>query len=151
MQNQALHIKAVLFHLESTLVRPPQQNMDRIKALIGCPAETTTIEFLQSLASAEDRSLAQSRLDRLELESAADSKSPPGTGELLRYLESRSLPLAVFSHGSSAFVDHLLKNLSSARVLNFDPVISRAEFMAITPAGACVWSGVPTTTASISL
>ena len=90
MKNQAMHIKAVFFHLESTLVRPIKLDIDRIKASIGCPAETTTLDFLKSLSKAEDRSRAKSSLDRLELEAAADSKSPPGAAEMLRYLELKN-------------------------------------------------------------
>ena len=133
MQNQAIHLKAVLFHLESTLVRPANLNIKRIKASIGCPTDLTTLDFLQSLTRAEDRSRAQDSLDRLELEAAADSKSPPGTTELLRYLKLKKLCLAVFSHGSPAFVDQLLQNLSSVGNLNFNPVISRVELMAQIP------------------
>lgn len=128
-----MHIKAVFFHLESTLVRPIKLDIHRFKASIGCPAKTTTPEYLQSLSKAQDQIQAQTSLDRLELEAAADSKSPPGTVEMLRYLELKGLHLAVFSHGSPAFVDHLLKNLNWASVRNFDPVISRLEFMATTP------------------
>jgi hydrogenase maturation factor/beta-phosphoglucomutase-like phosphatase (HAD superfamily) len=138
MINQAMHIKAVFFHLESTLVRPTKLDMARIKVSIGCPAEITTLDFLQSLSKAEDRSRAQSSLDRLELEAAADSKSAPGAAEMLRYLELKNLRLAVFSHGSPAFVDQLLKNLSSVRVLNFNPIISRVELMATIPASNAV-------------
>ncbi len=133
-----MHIKAVFFHLESTLVRPTKLDIDRIKASIGCPAETTTLDFLQSLSKAEDRSRAQSSLDCLELEAAADSKSPPGAAEMLRYLELKNLHLAVFSHGSPAFVDHLLKNLSAVSSHNFYPVINRVELMATIPASNAV-------------
>jgi len=129
-----MHTKAVLFHLESTLVRPTRLDINRINASIGCPAETTTIDFLDSLSKAADRSQAQSSLDRLELDAALDSKSPPGTLELLRYLELKGLHLAVFSHGSPAFVDLLLKNLAFGEVFNFFPIISRKELLATTPA-----------------
>jgi hydrogenase maturation factor/beta-phosphoglucomutase-like phosphatase (HAD superfamily) len=133
-----MHIKAVFFHLESTLVRPTKLDINRCKTSIGCPAETTTLDYLQSLSKAEDQSHAQSSLDLLELEAAADSKSPPGTVEMLQYLELKGLRLAIFSHGSPAFVDLLLKNLNSASVQNFNPVISRLELMATTPAPSVI-------------
>ena len=134
MPDHSIHTKAVLFHLESTLVRPTRLDINRINASIGCPAETTTIDFLDSLSKAADRSQAHSSLDRLELDAALDSKSPPGTLELLRYLELKGLHLAVFSHGSPAFVDLLLKNLAFGEVFNFFPIISRKELLATTPA-----------------
>jgi hydrogenase expression/formation protein HypE len=138
MKNKAMHIKAVFFHLESTLVRPTKLDNDRIKTLVGCPAETSILDFLLSLSKAEDRSQAQSGLDRLELEAALNSKSTPGAMELLRYLELKGLHLAVFSHGSAAFIDHLLKNLTPAGAITFDSIISREELMATTPAANAV-------------
>jgi hydrogenase expression/formation protein HypE len=138
MKNKAMHIKAVFFHLESTLVRPTKLDIDRIKTLVGCPAETSILDFLLSLSKAEDRSQAQSGLDRLELEAALNSKSTPGAMELLRYLELKGLHLAVFSHGSAAFIDHLLKNLTPAGAIRFDSIISREELMATTPAANAV-------------
>jgi len=133
-----MHIKAVFFHLESTLVGSTKLDIHRIKASIGCPAETTTLEFLQSLTKAKERSHIQANLERLELEAAVDSKSLPGTMELIRYLESKGLHLAVFSHGSPAFVEQLLKILAAFGTLNFNLVISREELMAAPPAANAV-------------
>ena len=138
MKNKAMHIKAVFFHLESTLVRSAKLDIHRIKSTIGCPAESTILDFLHSLSKADERSQVQSSLERLELEAAADSKSAPGTMELLRYLELKGLRPAVFSHGSQAFVDRLLNRLASAGNLHFNPVISREELMATTPAAGAV-------------
>lgn len=133
-----MHIKAVFFHLESTLVRSAKLDIHRIKASIGCPAESTILDFLQNLSKAEERSQVDSRLERLELEAAADSKSAPGAMDLLRYLDLKGLRQAVFSHGSPAFVDHLLSRLAAAGDLHFSSVISREELMATTPAGNAV-------------
>ena len=81
-----MHIKAVVFHLENTLVRPAGLDIDKIKTSIGCPADKTILDFLQSLADAEGYSRILSSLDRLELEAAADMSPPTGTAELLQYL-----------------------------------------------------------------
>ena len=66
-------IKAVIFHLENTLVRPIGLDIDRIKTSIGCPVDETILGFLQSLTHSEDRSRILSSLDRIESEAAADS------------------------------------------------------------------------------
>jgi len=128
-----MHIKAVIFHLENTLVRPTGPDIDKIKISIGCPADKTIPDFLQSLASAEDRSRILSDLDRLEFEATADLRSPAGAVELLRYLELKNLRLAVISHGGPAFVNRLLKNLPSISDINFYPVISRSDLMVKLP------------------
>ncbi|MCP4628053.1 MAG: hypothetical protein GY850_31720 [bacterium] len=128
-----MHIKAVLFHLENTLIQSTRLDTDRIKTSIGCPADKTILDFLQGLAKAEDRSRILSSLNRLELEAAADLHSPAGAGELLRYLELKNLHLAVISHGGPDFVNRLLKKLPSVKDINFYPVISRPELMAGMP------------------
>jgi hydrogenase maturation factor/phosphoglycolate phosphatase-like HAD superfamily hydrolase len=128
-----MHIKAVLFHLENTLIQSTRLDIDKIKVSIGCPADKTILDFLQGLANAEDRNRLLSSLDLLELEAAADLHSPSGAGELLRYLELKNLRLAVISHGGPAFVNRLLKNLPVVKDSNFYPVISRSELMAGMP------------------
>ena len=133
-----MYIKAVLFHLESTLVRPVKLDMDRIKALVGCPSNTTLLEFVQSISSIEEQRHTQSSLYRLELEAAANSKSSTGAAEMFRYLTFKNLRLAVFSHGSPTFVEHLLKNLASIVVPDFNPILSRKELMAASPASNAV-------------
>jgi hydrogenase maturation factor/beta-phosphoglucomutase-like phosphatase (HAD superfamily) len=133
-----MHIKAVFFHLESTLVRSAELDNHRIKATMGCPAESTILDFLHSLSKADEQSRARSRLEHLELEAAAESTTAPGAMELLRYLDLKGLQQALFSHGSSAFVEHLLNRLASAGDFHFYPVISREELMATTPAANAV-------------
>jgi len=129
-----MHIKAVLFHLENTLIQSTRLDTDRIKSSIGCPADKTILGFLQSLKNSEDRSRAMSTLDRLELEAAADLPAPEGAAELLRYLELKNLRLAVISHRGPAFVNRLLKNLPSAADHDFYPVVSRSDLMVKMPA-----------------
>jgi hydrogenase maturation factor/beta-phosphoglucomutase-like phosphatase (HAD superfamily) len=133
-----MHIKAVFFHLESTLVRPAKLDIQRMKASIGCPAESTVLDFLHGLSNADDRRRTLSRLDSLELEAAANLKSAPGAGQLMGYLESKGLHLAAFSHASPAFVDQLLNRLASAGDFQFSAVISREELMTIPPAAGAV-------------
>jgi len=133
-----MHIKAVFFHLESTLVRSAKLDIHRIKASIGCPAESTVPDFLRRLSKADEPGRIEPDLIGLELAAAADSASAPGAIELLHYLELKGLHLAVFSHGGPAFVDHLLTRLTAAGDLHFNAVISRKELMAAPPAANAV-------------
>jgi hydrogenase maturation factor/beta-phosphoglucomutase-like phosphatase (HAD superfamily) len=133
-----MHIKAVLFHLESTLVRPTKPDIHRIKATLGCPADSTIPDFLHGVSKTDERSRVQSRLERLELEAATNSTSAPGAMNLLRYLESKGLDLAAFSHGGRAFVDRLLNRLAATGNLHFSTVISREELLAAAPVAGAV-------------
>ena len=125
-----MHIKAILFHLENTLVQTTGLVTDKIKTSIGCPENKTILDFLQGLTNSEDRSRILSSLDHLELEAAVDLPAADGAMELLRYLELKNLRLAVISHHGSDFVNHLLKNLPATSDHNFYPVISRSGFLA---------------------
>jgi len=133
-----MHIKAVYFHLESTLVRSAKLDIHRIKAKIGCPAESTILDYLRSLSKADERSRVESRLEHLEFEAAAESTTAPGAMELLRYLDVKGLQLALFSHAGPALVDHLLNRLAAAGDLHFKSVISRKELMATNPAANAI-------------
>jgi hydrogenase maturation factor/beta-phosphoglucomutase-like phosphatase (HAD superfamily) len=138
-----MNIKAVIFDLETTLVQPTGFDLDRLKASIGCPAETPFIEFLQGISNAGERSGVLSSLNRLEVEAAANSMIPPGTGELLRYLELKKIGLAAVSEGGKAFDDVLLKKLSTVIARDFDPVINRDEVMDSTPVSAALELAIP--------
>jgi FMN phosphatase YigB (HAD superfamily) len=133
-----MHIKAVLFHLENTLIQSTRLDTDRIKASIGCPVDETILGFLQSLTHSEDRSRILSSLDRIESEAAADSPPAAGAAELLRYLELKNLRLAAISDGGPAFVNHLLKILPSVADHTLYPVVSRSELLAKVPAVSAV-------------
>ena len=124
-----MNIKAVLFHLESTLVRPTQIDIHHIKASIGCPADSTILDYLLSLSKVEDRDRTQSRLDSLEIQAAAELKAAPGARQLLGFLKSKGLQLAVFSHGSPTFVDQLLNCLATTGNLHFNAILNRKQLM----------------------
>jgi len=133
MQNHAMQIKAVMFHLESTLVVPANLEMREIKASIGCPAETNTLDFIRSLNNAEDRRQARSKLEHIELEAAGSSKPTPDAGDILQYLKLKNLRLAISTGGSPAFVDKMLEKLSPVNVSDFDALIGREDLLASNP------------------
>jgi hydrogenase expression/formation protein HypE len=127
---RAMRIKAVLFHLESSLVLPDSLAMTNIKASIGCPVETNPLDFIRSLNNAEDRRQARSKLAHLELAAAASSKPSPDAREILQYLNLKNLRLALATGGSPAFVDKMLQKLSPVIAANFEVVLHRDEFPA---------------------
>ncbi len=128
----AMHIKAVLFHLESSLVLPDSLALANIKASIGCPVDTDPLDFIRSLNNAEDRRQARSKLAPLELEAAASSRPSPDAREILQYLNLKNLRLGIATGGSPALVDNLLQKLSPVTAADFDVVIDRGELPAYT-------------------
>jgi hydrogenase expression/formation protein HypE len=128
-----MHIKAVLFQLESTLVLPDSRAVATIKAAIGCPDQTSPLEFIRRLKKAEKRSQVQSKLEHLELEAAARAKPSPDARDILQYLNLKNLRLAIVSMGSPAFVDKMLQKLSPDMASDFEAFIDRVELLAHTP------------------
>jgi hydrogenase expression/formation protein HypE len=128
-----MRIKAVLFHLESTLVKAQGSRAAKIKAAIGCPAETGALDFIRSLPDEDARARARSELERLALEAAANSKPAPGAPQIVRYLKLKKLRLAIISNGSPAAAQKTLANLPEVNASDFDPVISAEEVRAHGP------------------
>jgi hydrogenase expression/formation protein HypE len=133
MQNQPMRIKAVLFHLESTLIEAEDSHAPTIKASIGCPAETGALDFIRSLPDDDARTRARSELERLELKAAANSKPAPGAPEIVRYLKLKKLRLAIISNGSRSLAEKTLACLPEVNASDFNPVISGDEILAKNP------------------
>jgi hydrogenase maturation factor/phosphoglycolate phosphatase-like HAD superfamily hydrolase len=127
MQTETMHIQAVLFQLEGTLIQPGSQDPDATKASIGCPAESSTTEFIRNLPDAENKKRALSTLERLELKAADDTKPSSGADALMRYLKMKDLRLAIVSHGCEASVHKVLNMLSFMSRSDLDAIISREE------------------------
>ena len=128
-----MHIKAVIFHIESALVVPDSLDMNNIRASIGCPPDTNLLEYIRSLNRAEHRRQVRSKLEHLEHEAAASSKPSPDAADILQYLNLKHLRLAIATAGGSAFVDKILRKLHPVRVSDFDLVIGRNELLAYAP------------------
>ena len=125
-----MQIKAVVFHLESSLVLPDSLAETNIKASLGCPLETSPLDFIRRLKNAEDRKQARSKLEHLELRAAARSKPAPGAKEILQYLNLRNVRLAIVTGGAPACVDKMLRKLSPTAASNFEAVIDRVDLTA---------------------
>ena len=132
MQNQTIRIKAVLFHLESTLIEGQDANAQTIKTSIGCPAGTAVPDFISSLPD-EDRTHARSELKRFEIKAAANSKPAPGAPEIIRYLKLKKLRLAIISDINASLAEKMLLHLPDVNTSDFNPFISRDELPAQRP------------------
>lgn len=135
MQIEGMPIRAVLFHLESTLLaRTAKWDSGLIKAAIGAPVEMSVLDYIQSLSTAEKKKRILSSLARLERKAAENSKPAPGAGELIRFLGKKNLHLALLSHASLTSVRTLLRTLSGIRAADFSTIISRETLLSQKPA-----------------
>jgi hydrogenase maturation factor/beta-phosphoglucomutase-like phosphatase (HAD superfamily) len=130
---KTMHIKAVLFHLESTLVLPGRDAITRIKTAIGCPAETSPLDYIRELNDSGAADKICSSLQDLEIEAVASSKPSPGAADVLRFLRKKNLRLALVTGGSRPFADKLLQKLSAVSTSDFEVLIDRAAILAHPP------------------
>ena len=130
---KAMHIKAVLFHLESTLVLPGRAAMTKIKTAIGCPTETNLLDYIRELDDTGAAGQICFRLENLEPEAAASSKPSPGAADVLRFLRRKNLGLALVTGCSRSCADKLLQKLSAVSASDFKVIIDRAAVLAHSP------------------
>jgi len=128
-----MHIKAVVFHLETSLVLPDSLAETDTKASLGCPIEASPPEFIRKLKNAADRRQAWTKLEHLELKAAASAKPAPGAQDILQYLNLKNVRPAIISGGAPAFVDKLLKKLPATAAADFEAIIDRGVDAAHTP------------------
>ncbi|MHC4599484.1 MAG: HAD family hydrolase [Planctomycetota bacterium] len=96
-------IRAVVFDLDGTLL---EQGIDfpAIRREIDAPHGTDIIEFLRDLPP-DRRERARAVIASHEERAAADSKLNEGAIEVLRFLGSQGLPVAVFTRNSRRSLD----------------------------------------------
>ena len=129
MQNQGTHVKAVLFHFESTLIQPTSLDMTAIKGSIGCPADLHIVDYVRNLKSADDRKAAIHNLEDLEVKSADNAVLDPASTVILKYLIAKKVRLAVVTAGGRTFVDTILRKFPDVGVSDFAAIITRRDML----------------------
>jgi hypothetical protein len=79
MKDRPIHIKAVLFQLQGTVVQQGQLAEKKLKAGIGCPLDTPLFDYIQNLPKPAKRKQILSDLEDLELKAVTilNFKKPP--------------------------------------------------------------------------
>jgi hydrogenase maturation factor/phosphoglycolate phosphatase-like HAD superfamily hydrolase len=133
MKNRPIHIKAILFHLSGTLVQQSQQTEIKLKAAIGCPLETAPIEYIQSLPKSGKRKQVFSDLEAWELKAVAKLNPDTAVVEIIQFLISKNLRVGIISTMSRKAVRQVLRPFRSIPSADIEVIISRAEFLQLTP------------------
>jgi len=123
-------IKAVILHLESTLVQKDILEAKALKAEIGCPPEIPTLNFVRGLSKAVEKSRVLTVLEKHELKSAEQAKPAPGAETVAHYFKSKGLSLAIVSHHSLTSARKMLDALSFISNSDLGVIISREELLA---------------------
>jgi hydrogenase maturation factor/beta-phosphoglucomutase-like phosphatase (HAD superfamily) len=128
MKNRPIHIKAVLFQLQGTVVQDRQLAEKKLKAGIGCPAEIPLFDYIQNLPKPAKRKQILSALEDLELESVTKSDPEAAFLKTLPYLISKNLRLGIMSTISAKASRQVLRSFRSIPSADMEVIISRDEF-----------------------
>ena len=149
-QGQMTHgsLKAVLFDFDGTLTRPGALDFGHIRQVLGCPPGTPILEHIDSLGPGPARQAALARLDRFELQGAADSLPNTGAEALVTWLKMRRLAVGIITRNSRACVLRALQNFPAIGPHDFDVMVTRDDPPAPKPsADGILWAarrlGVP--------
>jgi hydrogenase maturation factor/beta-phosphoglucomutase-like phosphatase (HAD superfamily) len=127
MKDRPIHIKAVLFQLQGTVVQQGQLAEKKLKAGIGCPLETPLINYIQNLPEPAKRKQLLSDLEDLELKATAKLIPDAAFLETIPYLISKNLRLGIRSTISAKASRHILRSFRSIPSADMEVIISRDE------------------------
>jgi hydrogenase expression/formation protein HypE len=125
---------AVLFDFDGTLTTPGALDWAALRAAIGCPADSFTLEYIQGLPEGGPREAALTTLERFEIDGAAGSRPAPGAEALVRRLRDAGLPLGIVSRNGRAAIDRALRNFTGLRPGDFGVIITRDDPLPPKPA-----------------
>ena len=128
MKDRPIHIKAVLFQLQATIVQQRQLAEKKLKAGIGCPSETPLFDYIQNLPKPAKRKQILSELEDLELKAVTKLNPDAAFLETIPYLISKNLRLGIMSTISAKASRQVLRSFKSIPSADMKVVISRNEF-----------------------
>jgi HAD superfamily hydrolase (TIGR01509 family) len=138
MLERPYRIDAVLFDFDGTLTAPGALDFKKIKRELGCPLDRPVLEFIQELASPEQRRAAHKRLVAFEERGAAASCPNEGAEALLQILRRNRVPLGIVTRNSRTSVARALDNFTHIDLEDFAVVITREEPVRPKPSGAAI-------------
>ena len=127
MKDRPIHIKAVLFQLQATVVQQRPLAEKKLKAGIGCPLETPLIDYIQNLPKPAKRKQLLSDLEDLELKAASKLIPDAAFLETIPYLISKNLRLGIMSTISAKASRPILRSFRSIPAVDIEVIISRDE------------------------
>jgi HAD superfamily hydrolase (TIGR01509 family) len=116
-------LKGIVFDLDGTLV-DSRLDFPRMRADIGVPAEDGILEYIETLASVEEKHRANEILRRHELAGAHAATVIDGVTEFLDILEQRSLKTGVFTRNDKTPTELVIDRFFKGR---FSAVITRDD------------------------
>lgn len=114
-------IKGVIFDLDGTLISS-RLNFKMMREMVGCPAATDILSYIDTLPIAEQRIANQIVCD-MELDDVETCVWMPGAQEFVWSLKGRNIPMAIVTRNSS----HVAKLKLEKHNVPIDLVYSRED------------------------
>lgn len=127
------NIKAVLFDFDGTLTVPGLIDFPAVKKAIGCPDNSTILEFIGNLSSERERKKALAVLAKYEERAAEMAEPNENAEEIVRYLRGLRLKLGVLTRNSMQSVQTAMKNFRRVSLKDFHVVITREHDLKLKP------------------
>lgn len=123
--SRARPLRAVVFDFDGTLTRPGALDFPAVKKLLGCPLESTILEYIDTLDGEAAKRDAFRKLEEAELEAARRSVPNDGAEETLAWLGARGIRCALITRNCMASIREAMKNFRGVSAGDFAAVISR--------------------------
>ncbi|MDD5482789.1 MAG: HAD-IA family hydrolase, partial [Kiritimatiellae bacterium] len=104
-----------------------------IKRAIGCPDNSTILEFIVGLSSEKEQKKARAVLAAHERKAAEMAEPNEAAEETLLYLKRRKLKLGILTRNSLDSVKTALKSFRRVRLEDFSVVITREHDLKLKP------------------
>jgi len=121
----ALGCRAVLFDFDGTLTRPEALDFAAVRKALGCAPGSPLLEFIDGLATEEQRQRARAILDEFEAAAARLSLPNEGVEELVALLRRNGVPFAILSRNARASILRALENFPTLREADFSFILTR--------------------------
>ncbi len=118
-------ISAVLFDFDGTLTRPDLIDFAAIRRDVGCPVGMGLLEYFREIGSPEERQRFTGILERAEAEAAENAAPNRGAVELVAFLRTQRIPMAIITRNSGAMVRLSLQHMDGMDREDFGAIVSR--------------------------
>jgi hydrogenase expression/formation protein HypE len=118
-------LTGVIFDFDGTLTKPGAIDFAAIHQAVGCPRGVGLLEFLAAVEDPVERSRKEAVLSAAEAVAAERCKVNEGAGDLVAFLHSNRMPMAIITRNSREAVDRALVNLPELDPAAFAVVVTR--------------------------
>ena len=119
-----MNIKGVLFDFDGTLTEPGALDFPAIKEELGCPADETILEYLETQPAARRAELMKILVEKEE-QAAKASRPNEGAEKCVLELKKRGVLLGILTRNSLVSVKKSLEKFSGVSINDFASIITR--------------------------